>query len=92
MTEYFSPTLKPNYQDTFEPTEAKPGTARFVAVMAWRVENGYPLWHPDDAKLDNFVADESTPTRRSARYDTAPAVATRVGKRVLRRSSTVNTD
>jgi len=32
----------------FECTEAMPGTKAKLEVLAQRVENGLPLWHPDD--------------------------------------------
>jgi len=31
------------------PTTAKPGTREKLEVMAWRVDNGYALFHPADA-------------------------------------------
>ncbi len=34
--------------DEFECTEAMPGTKAKLEVLANRVENGLPLWHPDD--------------------------------------------
>lgn len=32
------------------PTDAIPGTDEKVAVMEWRAENGYALWHPGDTR------------------------------------------
>lgn len=31
-----------------EPTDAIPGTLAKVDILRFRVENGMPLWHPDD--------------------------------------------
>lgn len=33
------------------PTKHLPGTPGKIAVMAWRIEMGYHLHHPDDATL-----------------------------------------
>lgn len=33
---------------TFEPTDAQPGSAAKVEVLAMRAAAGFPLWHPDD--------------------------------------------
>lgn len=35
-------------QSEFESTEAMPGTRAKLEVLARRVENGLPLWHPGD--------------------------------------------
>lgn len=34
------------------PTNARPGTAEKIRVLASRLEQGYTLWHPLDAPLD----------------------------------------
>jgi hypothetical protein len=34
------------------PTTARPGTDEKVRVLVWRVESGYELWHPEDARMD----------------------------------------
>jgi hypothetical protein len=41
---------EPEDQDasTFEATRALPGTRQKVQVIAERVRNGQPLWHPSD--------------------------------------------
>jgi hypothetical protein len=40
-----------------EPTKFLPGTPEKIAVLTWRVENGYLLWHPDDAVRDDDNCD-----------------------------------
>lgn len=42
----FEPTEVESSQ--FESTEAMPGTKAKLEVLARRVEDGLPLWHPDD--------------------------------------------
>lgn len=42
----------------FEATDAAPGSIEKVAVLAWRAECGYPLFHPGDRVtydgIDNY--------------------------------------
>lgn len=33
-----------------DPTEALPGTQEKLAILAERVEQGLPLWHPEDRR------------------------------------------
>lgn len=34
--------------DSFDSTEALPGTNEKLAVLAQRLQDGLPLWHPSD--------------------------------------------
>src|SRR4051812_36059958 len=34
------------------PTDAMPGSAEKIAVLKWRMEKGYLLWHPGDRRID----------------------------------------
>ena len=34
----------------FQPTQAKGGSWEKIQVLRYRVERGWPLWHPDDSK------------------------------------------
>ena len=34
--------------DHFDGTDAMPGTKEKLSILAERVEEGLPLWHPDD--------------------------------------------
>ncbi len=34
----------------YDSTQALPGTEEKLAVLARRVRNGLPLWHPDDRR------------------------------------------
>jgi hypothetical protein len=36
------------------PTDALPGTCDKAAVLEWRHQNGYALWHPDDATITDL--------------------------------------
>lgn len=36
--------------ETFEQTKALPGTDEKLRVMADRLSQGYPLWHPEDRR------------------------------------------
>ena len=36
--------------ETFERTKALPGTDAKLQVMAERLSQGYPLWHPEDRR------------------------------------------
>lgn len=50
-----------------EPTNALPGTAEKVSIMAWRAEHGYFIFHPLDATYDgesNMASDYSIPHSR----------------------------
>jgi hypothetical protein len=38
----------PTEGDNFKPTEAPAGSAEKLEVLARRVLEGLPLWHPDD--------------------------------------------
>jgi len=38
-----------------EPTSAEPGSKEKVAVMRRRLEQGKPLWHPDDKRRGENV-------------------------------------
>ena len=43
----------------FDSTGALPGTDEKVAILAARVEQGLPLWHPSDRRsYDNQPADD----------------------------------
>ncbi len=46
-------------QDDFNSTCALPGTEEKVRVLAERLENGQPLWHPLDQIT--VVSEESSP-------------------------------
>ncbi|MBO7679446.1 MAG: hypothetical protein IJG83_00320 [Thermoguttaceae bacterium] len=38
----------PTVTDDFCPTDAPAGSAAKVEVLAERIRNGFPLWHPED--------------------------------------------
>lgn len=38
----------PRESDNFSATEAPAGSAEKLAILARRVEEGLPLWHPED--------------------------------------------
>lgn len=38
----------PRESDDFHPTEAPAGSPEKLAILARRVEEGLPLWHPED--------------------------------------------
>ena len=42
----FEPAEVPSYE--FDSTDAMPGTREKVAVLAERIRDGLPLWHPAD--------------------------------------------
>jgi hypothetical protein len=42
-----------------QPTAARPGTETKIAVLCQRVQEGYQLWHPDDAPMDRESAPEA---------------------------------
>lgn len=44
--------FEPEYKDdaTFEQTTALPGTGAKLEVLAKRLRQGYPLWHPADRR------------------------------------------
>jgi hypothetical protein len=37
-------------QERYDPTEALPGTDEKLAILADRVRQGLPLWHPEDRR------------------------------------------
>jgi len=46
----------PDADDTrWQPTEAIPGSPEKVAVLAYRLAEGLPLWHPGDWSQDDCV-------------------------------------
>jgi hypothetical protein len=42
----FEPT--PEQDDSFDATQALPGTDEKLCILAARVQQGLPLWHPSD--------------------------------------------
>ena len=62
-----------------EPTDAPPGSARKIAVLAARVEAGEHLWHKDDARIISRLARHVEFERPSA------ARSGRVGHTFLRK-------
>ncbi len=50
------------------PTKALPGTSEKIEVLRERVEQGFYLWHPKDATLDDMTLDYKTLMRRKKRY------------------------
>jgi hypothetical protein len=44
----FEPTSE--QRDPFDATEAMPGTEEKLVVLAARVQQGLPLWHPSDRR------------------------------------------
>jgi len=51
----FEPESTP--QDLYDPTEALPGSHEKLDILAERVEQGLPLWHPSD-RLDREDLEE----------------------------------
>jgi hypothetical protein len=43
--------FKPTLCKRFRPTAAGPGSPEKLDVLADRVANGWPLWHPEDEKM-----------------------------------------
>lgn len=50
--------LKPQTvgQHGFAATNAEPGSAEKLAVLAGRIRQGLPLWHPDDRRAEDALA------------------------------------
>ncbi len=46
-------------RDRYEPTKALPGSTEKLAVMARRLQEGLPLWHPTDRRTFNDEDEES---------------------------------
>lgn len=44
--------FEPRDDETFEPTHFLPGTREKYQLICWRIENGYPLWHPLDPVVE----------------------------------------
>ena len=44
---------------SFDATDAEPGSAEKIEILARRIREGFPLWHPDDRHaedLPNLIA------------------------------------
>ena len=43
---------EPESEETmrYDPTQALPGTQEKLAILAERVQQGLPLWHPEDRR------------------------------------------
>ena len=45
-------------QNQFEPTDAPPGSPEKISVLAQRLQQGLPLWHPRDRQGYDAEEDE----------------------------------
>ena len=39
----------------FSPTDAVPGSPEKLAILAQRIREGYPLWHPQDLHAEDVL-------------------------------------
>jgi hypothetical protein len=53
--------------DKYDRTDAMPGTKEKVEVLAARLREGLPLWHPDDRR------DNESPGRRPGQTPSRPS-------------------
>lgn len=53
--------FKPIITSEFQPTAAPAGSPEKIQVLAYRVERGFPLWHPlDGCRDEEFVRPASS--------------------------------